>query len=306
VEPDAASPLAQEPVVWTVTGTLLADEALPGDLTTESAATARERSVVAPDDTTTRVRRSSDPCAQEWAHLVARAADLGFTVRTRYDAGDSDIDWAGQVIAVAADREPHQRLTELALLLVEVAVAGTPVRTVPAADLAAHRDGDWKTYRGSLDQDVTDEPAQSVPDPDWLPSRLFGTLVLPVPIQPQEPALAPALTLHATVAGTDEEVSGLPIFAELMREFGVRLEPAPPLVGATVGGGQARHLPQATPTAHTTVAYLAGGHDNNGGRRPAAPLGRAGLGMPTGTGDRPDRRRPPDDSAAGWRGRPPR
>jgi DNA primase catalytic core len=306
VEPDAASPLAQEPVVWTVTGTLLADEALPGDLTTESVATARERSVVAPDDTTTRVRRSSDPCAQEWAHLVARAADLGFTVRTRYDAGDSDIDWAGQVIAVAADREPYQRLTELALLLVEVAVAGTPVRTVPAADLAAHRDGDWKKYRGSLDQDVTDAPAQSVPDPDWLPSRLFGTLVLPVPIQPQEPALAPALTLHATVAGTDEEVSGLPIFAELMREFGVRLEPAPPLVGATVGGGQARHLPQATPTAHTTVAYLAGGHDNNGGRRPAAPLGRAGLGMPTGTGDRPDRRRPPDDSAAGWRGRPPR
>jgi hypothetical protein len=302
-EHDGASKLDR--ATWTtMTGTLLAAGPPMDDLRIESAPTAQDRSVVSEDHpTTTRRRRGADPCAQEWAQLVARAAYLGFTVGTRYDPGESGIDWAGRAIAVAADREPHQRLTDLALLLVEVAVAGTPVRTVPAADLAAHRVGDWNTYSGNLDLDVATEPAQRVPGPDWLPSRLFGTLELPVPIQPQEPEVVPALAVRATVAGTDKEISGLPIFAELLQEFGVRLEPAPSLVGSVSGGGQARRPPVATPA---TVAYLAGARDDMGGSRPAMPVGRAGLGMPTGAGDRPDRRRPPDDRAAGWRGRPTR
>ncbi|MEU0529192.1 AAA family ATPase [Amycolatopsis tolypomycina] len=109
--------------------------------------------------------------AQEWATLLDRAAELGFTVQTRY-AGGSEVDTRTGVIYISFDQPPASRVVDLALHLVQAAAAATPINTSPAPAAARPRpESEFPVHTGTLDLTAR------VPSPG--PGRFTGHLDLP-------------------------------------------------------------------------------------------------------------------------------
>jgi hypothetical protein len=152
---------------------------------------------------------ATDQTAQRWTSLVASAAELGYAVHTGYTE-DSRIDREDQTISISFQQTAEQRLLDLAMAVVELAVDRLPLATPPDGWMPQRRTDEDEIIRqsGHLPRELSDFTAPP------LDGHVAGHLDLNALIDGDQPDEDPD--------PDDGETWDTPIFAAVARELAGR------------------------------------------------------------------------------------